>query len=73
MLLRIHHETTYRYAAPVSDSYVEARLHPWNDSDQGCADYSLHVTPATRISHCRTPFAWDFFIPRAARHAAHVR
>ena len=27
MLLRIHHETEYCYAAPVSDSYVEARLH----------------------------------------------
>ena len=62
MLLRIHHETIYRYAAPVSDSYMETRLRPWSDAEQGCADYSLVTTPATRLSQCRTPFAWiDFF------------
>jgi transglutaminase-like putative cysteine protease len=61
MLLSIHHQTTYRYAAPVSDSYVEARLQPWSDADQGCVDFSLVTTPATRISHCRTPLAWVHF------------
>jgi transglutaminase-like putative cysteine protease len=62
MLLRIRHETEYRYTAPVSDSYMETRLRPWSDADQGCADFTLKVAPATRIFHCRTPFAWvDFF------------
>src|SRR5437764_8404438 len=62
MLLRIHHQTIFRYISPVSDSYMEARLRPWSDADQGCADYTLTTTPAARISHCRTPFAWvDFF------------
>ncbi len=68
MLLRIHHETTYRYAAPVSDSYMEARLHPWNDAEQGCADYSLAVTPSARLSLCRTPFAWIHFFNLLAPH-----
>src|SRR5712692_9636910 len=62
MLLRIHHETEYRYAAPVSDSYVEARLRPWSDADQGCAEFSLTVTPDSRLFQCRTPLSWiDFF------------
>src|SRR5262245_32240829 len=62
MLLRIHHETEYRYSAPVSDSYVEARLRPWSDAEQGCAEFSLTMTPAARLHHCRTPLAWvDFF------------
>jgi transglutaminase-like putative cysteine protease len=62
MLIRIYHETTYHYAAPVSDSYMEARLRPWSDADQGCADYSLTPTPSVRLHQCRTPFAWvDFF------------
>jgi transglutaminase-like putative cysteine protease len=62
MLLQIHHETEFQYAAPVSDSYTEARLRPWSDAEQGCADYSLTTSPGARISHCRTPFAWvDFF------------
>jgi transglutaminase-like putative cysteine protease len=62
MLLRIYHETTYHYPTPVSDSYMEARLRPWSDADQGCADYSLATTPSARLHQCRTPFAWvDFF------------
>jgi transglutaminase-like putative cysteine protease len=62
MLLRIHHETEYRYAGPVSDSYVEARLRPWSDAEQGCADFSLTTTPSARLFQCRTPLAWvDFF------------
>lgn len=62
MLLCIYHETEYRYAAPVSDSYVEARLRPWSDADQGCADFALTTTPAARLFQCRTPLAWvDYF------------
>jgi transglutaminase-like putative cysteine protease len=62
MLLRIYHETEYRYSAPVSDSYVETRLRPWSDADQGCADFSLTTRPAARLFQCRTPFAWvDYF------------
>src|SRR5438309_343719 len=62
MLLRIYHETEYRYTGPVSDSYVEARLRPWSDADQGCADFALTTTPAARLLQCRTPLAWvDFF------------
>jgi transglutaminase-like putative cysteine protease len=62
MLLQIHHETEFRYASPVSDSYLEARLRPWSDAEQGCAEYFLTTSPGARIFHCRTPFAWvDFF------------
>jgi transglutaminase-like putative cysteine protease len=62
MLLRIRHETIFRYTAPVSDSFMEARLRPWSDADQGCADFTLITTPAVRLSSCRTPFAWvEFF------------
>lgn len=62
MLLHIHHETEFQYASPVSDSYMEARLRPWSDAEQGCADYFLTTSPGARISHCRTPFAWvEFF------------
>src|SRR5205807_2209628 len=62
MLLQIYHETLYRYAALVSDSYMEARLRPWSDVDQGCADFALQATPAARFSQWRTPAAWiDFF------------
>src|SRR5260370_23059327 len=69
MLLRIHHETEYRYAAPVSDSYVQARLHPWSDAEQGCAEFSLSMTPAARLFRYRTPFAWVDFFNLLAPHA----
>ena len=41
MLLRITHETVYRYTQPVSDSYMEARLRPWSDTYRLCAQRSL--------------------------------
>jgi transglutaminase-like putative cysteine protease len=68
MLLRIHHETEYRYAGPVSDSYVEARLRPWSDADQGCAEFSLTVAPASRLFQCRTSLAWVDFFNLLERH-----
>jgi transglutaminase-like putative cysteine protease len=68
MLLHIHHETEFQYASPVSDSYMEARLRPWSDAEQGCADYFLTTSPGARISHCRTPFAWVEFFNLLAPH-----
>jgi transglutaminase-like putative cysteine protease len=68
MLYRIYHETTYHYSEPVSDSYMEARLRPWSDADQGCAEYSLRVEPEARCSSLRTPFAWVEFFNVLAPH-----
>jgi transglutaminase-like putative cysteine protease len=68
MLLRITHETIYEYPAPVSDSYMEARLRPWSDADQGCAEYALRVEPEARVASVRTPSAWVEFFNVLAPH-----
>jgi transglutaminase-like putative cysteine protease len=47
--LAITHTTSYRYEAPVTTSYNEARLEPRSDRRQTVLSWSLEVTPAVRL------------------------
>ncbi len=51
MKLQVFHRTHYVYAAPVRDSFNEARLQPTNAEGQTCHSFLLKVLPATRLSH----------------------
>ena len=51
MKLQVFHRTHYEYAAPVRDSFNEARLQPTNSEGQVCHSFLLKVLPATRLSH----------------------
>jgi transglutaminase-like putative cysteine protease len=45
----IRHLTKFRYAHPVSESLMEARMHPRSDSNQRCLTFSLSVSPRCRV------------------------
>jgi transglutaminase-like putative cysteine protease len=47
--LAITHTTSYRYEAPVTTSYNEARIEPRSDRRQTVLSWSLDVTPAARV------------------------
>lgn len=47
--LAITHTTAYRYDAPVTSSYNEARLEPRSDRRQTVLSWGLDVTPAVRV------------------------
>lgn len=47
----IIHRTEYHYAAPVRDSFNEARLQPFSDAGQTVEHFLLKVLPATRLRH----------------------
>lgn len=47
--LAITHTTTYRYDAPVTSSYNEARLEPRSDHSQAVLSWVLDVRPAARV------------------------
>ena len=47
--LQIVHTTRYRYSAPVSQSYNEARLEPRSDRHQAVLSSRLEVEPTTRV------------------------
>jgi transglutaminase-like putative cysteine protease len=51
MKLQVYHRTHYRYAAPVRESFNEARLRPATGDGQVCQSFTLKVVPATRLSH----------------------
>jgi len=51
MKLKVFHRTSYDYAAPVRDSFNEARLQPTEAEGQICHSFLLRVLPATRLSH----------------------
>src|SRR5215469_17335911 len=53
MKWEILHRTQYTYAAPVSESFNEVRLHPVSDESQQVNDFLLKVLPATRLRHHR--------------------
>jgi len=56
MKWEIIHRTQYAYAAPVRDSFNEARLQPFSDDWQTVEHFLLKVLPAARLRHHR-----DFF------------
>jgi transglutaminase-like putative cysteine protease len=47
--LQIVHSTRYRYSAPVSQSYNEARLEPRSDRHQAVLSSRVEVEPSTRV------------------------
>lgn len=51
MKLQVFHRTRYDYAAPVRDSFNEARLQPITGDGQVCRQFVLKVIPATRLTH----------------------
>ena len=51
MKLHVVHRTTYAYAAPVKQSFNEARLQPASDGGQVCHSFLLKILPAARLSH----------------------
>lgn len=57
LALRVRHRTTYRYSAPVSESYNEARLRPVSQDGQTCDAFDLRIAPAGPIRHYR-----DFYL-----------
>lgn len=51
MKWEIIHRTEYKYAAPVRDSFNEARLQPFSDQWQTVDHFLLKVLPAARLRH----------------------
>jgi transglutaminase-like putative cysteine protease len=51
MKWEIIHRTSYNYAAPVRDSFNEARLQPFSDEWQQVEHFLLKVLPAARLRH----------------------
>ena len=49
MKLHVVHRTRFTYAAPVRDSFNEARLHPFDGPRQTCQSFNLKVYPAPRV------------------------
>jgi len=47
MQLRIRHISRFRYRLPVSESVMQARLHPRTDALQRCLSFELTIEPAT--------------------------
>jgi transglutaminase-like putative cysteine protease len=47
--LTVSHTTSYRYDAPVTSSYNEARLEPRSDHSQTVLSWSLDVRPQARV------------------------
>ncbi len=53
MRWHIQHSTRYAYAAPVQDSFNEARLQPFSDARQTVKSFALDITPtaSARLQH----------------------
>ncbi len=62
----IEHQTVYRYAAAVSDSYTVVHLQPRNDARQYCTHYDLKVAPFAAVFSYRDRYGND------AQHFANV-
>lgn len=45
----IRHLTRYRYSHAVSESIMEARMHPRSDAQQHCLSFTLSVSPRCRV------------------------
>ncbi len=68
MKWEIAHRTQYTYAAPVTESFNEVRLHPVSDEWQHVDDFLLKILPATRLRHHRDFYSnivHHFDIPEA--------
>ncbi len=49
MFYTIRHLTKFRYADTISESIMEARMHPRSDSNQRCLTFHLSVSPRCRV------------------------
>ena len=49
MFYSIKHLTKFHYAAPVSESVMEARMHPRSEGNQRCLTFHLAVSPRCRV------------------------
>ena len=49
MFYSIRHLTKFRYASPVSESVMEARMHPRSEGGQRCLTFHLSVSPRCRV------------------------
>ena len=49
MFYSIQHLTKFHYAAPVSESVMEARMHPRSEGNQRCLTFHLAVSPRCRV------------------------
>ena len=56
MLLRINHETTLTYTAPVAETVLEVRMAPPSDEDQTALSYRLRITPRAPVTSFRDGF-----------------
>lgn len=56
MLLRINHETTLSYTAPVAETVLEVRMAPPSDEDQTALSYRLRITPRAPVTSFRDGF-----------------
>lgn len=56
MLLELTHETTFEYASPVSEAYMEFRLTPLSDRQQHVLQHTRRMTPARTVSHYTDAF-----------------
>jgi len=68
--VRVVHTTGYRYKAPVTQSYNEARLTPRSDRKQNLVVSRLETTPATR-SYRYTDY-WGTEVTSFDLHAPHT-
>jgi|ERR1041384_4146640 transglutaminase-like putative cysteine protease len=51
MKWEIVHQTCYTYAAPVKNSFNEARLQPFSNDQQTVEQFEINVVPAARLRH----------------------
>lgn len=49
MYYSVRHLTKFRYASAVSESVMEARMHPRTDNNQRCLNFHLSVNPRCRL------------------------
>jgi len=49
MFYSIKHLTKFHYASPVSESVMEARMHPRSEGNQRCLAFHLAVSPRCRV------------------------
>ncbi len=53
MFYSIRHCTRFRYSAAVSESLMEARMHPRTEGTQRCLTFQLSVSPKARVTSYR--------------------
>ena len=53
MFYSIRHLTQFRYDSPVSESLMEARMHPRTEGPQRCLSFQLSVDPRAMVYQYR--------------------